>query len=244
MSLAFDKLALNHQSLLALPFEEGARLVTHDNAKPHHTLVLSGTPPTWNSLPSGLPYIHFVVGDYLQCPAIDSVDLDFTGDFSLAAWVSPIYGAQPMVIMCRNGTDVCGWCMFLYDNTGPPPLGQLLSLRTNQVGSHCECWATGYTGGVWQLAGYTRNSAGASAIAYRNGAALATHLTGGMLNPVACAGAPAKKLLVGIQDGEGSSQYGGDIAGGPCGPRAWERELSANEWKEMFERERHWFLGV
>ena len=238
MTLSFDKLALNHQVLLALPFEEGIRLVTHDNAKPHHILTLTGTPPTWNSLPSGLPYISFDgAADYLQCPAADSVDLDFTGDFSLAAWVNPNYTGSAMVIMCRNATDVCGWCMWLYNN---PTHGPILSLRTNQgaPGDHCECWGGNFPGGVWQLAGYSRSQAGASAICYKNGVALVTHPDpAGMLDPVA----GAKKLLIGVQDGEASNFFKGGIAGGPCGPRAWDRELSPSEWKEMFEQERHWF---
>jgi len=241
VAIAFDKKSVNHQLLLGLTFDEMTGVITHDRAKPYHPMTLSGTPATWNSLPSGLPFLRFDgANDYLQCSAALTGDLDITGDFTLLAWVKPNFvGMGAMVIMCRNGTDVCGWCMWLYDN---PTLGPLLSLRTNQGGSHSECWGAGFTAGEWQLVGYTRNQANVSAICFRNGEPLITNIgAGGMLNPVACAGAPAKKLLIGVQDGEGSNFFKGDIAGGECGPRAWDRELSIPEMKYVFLTEEHWF---
>jgi len=237
--LGYDKKSISDRLVLGLGFDEMAGVITHDRAKPYHPMTLSGTPATWRSLPSGLPYLDADgANDYLQCPAALTVDLDFTGDFTLLAWVNPNYvGMGAMVIMCRNGTDVCGWCMWLYDN---PVLGPLLSLRTNQGGSHSECWGAGFTGNEWQLAGYTRSQANLSAICFRNGKPVVTHLgAGGMLNPVACGG--AKKLLVSVQDGEVSNFYKGGMAGGPCGPRGWERELSAYEMDSLFNYERHWF---
>lgn len=238
--LGYDKKSINDSLVLGLGFDEMTGVVTHDRAKPYHPITLSWG-PTWNSLPSGLPYLQFDGGnDYLQCPGALTVDLDVTGDFSLLAWVNPVYGvpgSSPLVVMGRNGTDVCGWIMFLFNN---PTWGPLLSLRTNQGGSHSECWGAGFTGSEWQLIGYTRNQANVSAICYRNGEGLITHLgAGGMLDPVACGA--AKKLLIGVQDGEAINNFKGGIAGGPCGPRAWNRELSQAEMLYPFLTERHWF---
>jgi len=235
--IGYDNLPHNHQMLLDLPFREGSGLITHDVAKPHHIATLTG-PPTWDWLAlSGLGVLDFDgATEYLQAPACDTVDLDFTGDFSLAAWIYPVYGAGSMVVMCRNTTDGCGWCMYLYDN---PTLGPLLSLRTNQgppISDHSECYGAGFTASVWQLAGFSRDQAGLTATCYRNGKPITTVVcAGGVLDPTACGA--ANKLLIGVQQGEASNFYGGKI----WRPRAGPRKLSAEEWLEMFESERHWF---
>jgi len=238
----YDNLAINHGIVLDLPFREHSVLITHDVAKPHHIATLTG-PPTWTDVltagvgPSDLGILGFNgVNQFLEIPGADTLDLDFIGDFSLAAWVYPIYGATAMVIMCRNTTGIDGWCMFLFDNV---PLGQLLSLRTNQAGpapGYTECWAAGFTDSVPQLVGFSRDSAGLSAQAYRNGRPVTTNMgAGGMIDPVACGA--GNKLLIGIQEGEVISDYSGYM----WRPRAWPRELSAEDWLNLFEREKHWF---
>ena len=239
VAIGYDKKSVNRQLLLGLTFEEMTGAITHDRAKPYHPMTLSGTPATWNSLPSGLPYLQFDgVNDYLQCSAALTGDLDITGDFTFLAWVNPNYaGMGAMVIMCRNGTDTCGWCMWLYDN---PTHGPLLSMRTNQGGSHSEGWGAGFTASEWQMAGYTRNQANVSAICFRNGEPLITHLgAGGMIDPIACVG--TKELLISVQDGEAINFFKGGIAGGYCGPRIWNRELTEYEMKFLFLTEERWF---
>lgn len=57
--IGYDNYSINHQLLVALPFCEMTGTVTHDIAKPHHILTLSGTPPTWNALANDFPYIDF-----------------------------------------------------------------------------------------------------------------------------------------------------------------------------------------
>jgi hypothetical protein len=233
----YDNLELNRQILLDLPFREATGVITHDVAKPHHIATLTG-PPTWDEVAlSGLGVLSFDgAAQYLEIPAADSLDLDFTGDFSLAAWVSPNYvGMGAMVIICRNTTDVCGWCMWLYEN---PTLGTLLSLRTSQGGAtpHTECYAAGFPDSVWQLVGYSRGSAGLTATCYKNGQPVTTVLgPTGLLDPVACGA--ADKLLIGVQDGEIANFYKGKM----WRPRAWPRQLSADEWAQIFDYEKHWF---
>ncbi|GAH81602.1 unnamed protein product, partial [marine sediment metagenome] len=167
--IGYDKLALNHQILLDLPFREATGLITHDVAKPHHIASLAGHAPVWGEIAlSGLGVLEFGAGlnRYLEIPAADTVDLDFTGDFTLATWIYPVYTALAMIIMCRNTTGEgivgCGWCMYLYNNLLFTP-STLLSLRTNQVGSRTECYAAGFPDSEWQLVGFSRDSAGLTA---------------------------------------------------------------------------------
>lgn len=238
----YDNFRINHGIVLDLPFREATGLITHDIAKPHHIATLTG-PPVWTDVlaaaigPSDLGILQLNgVNQYLQIPGADTLDLDFIGDFTLAAWVHPIYTASAMVIMCRNTTGVDGWCMFLYDN---PTLGPLLSLRTNQGGpapGYTECHAAGFTDRESQLVGFSRDSAGLSATAYKNGKPVTTVLgPTGMIDPVACG--VGNKLLIGIQDGEAISRY----SGYKWRPRAWPWKLSDADWLSMFEREKHWF---
>ncbi|MBA7593413.1 hypothetical protein ES703_00333 [subsurface metagenome] len=238
----YDNLGVNHGIVLDLPFREATGLITHDIAKPHHIATLTG-PPVWTDVlaagigPSDLGILQLNgVNQYLQIPGADTLDLDFIGDFTLAAWVYPIYTASAMVIMCRNTTGVQGWCMFLYDN---PALGPLLSLRTNQGGpapGYTECYAAGFPDSEPQLVGFSRDSAGLSATAYKNGKPVTTVLgPTGLIDPVACGA--ANKLLIGVQDGEAISHY----RGYKWRPRAWPWKLSDADWLSYFERTKHWF---
>lgn len=234
--LSYDKLSVNNGIKLDLPFKEASGAITHDVAKPHHIATLTNA-PTWDEVAlSGLGVLAFDgVNQYLQIPAADSQDLDFTGDFSLAAWIYPVYAAHAMMIMCRNGTNTCGWCMFLYDN---PTLGPVLSFRTNQAEDRSECYAVGFPDSVWQLVGFNRDSVGLIATCYKNGKALTTVPDpDGMPDPVACLA--TKKLLIGIQDEEDADEYKGKM----WRPRAWNRQLSVTEWNILFEIERD-FFGV
>jgi len=96
-----------------------------------------------------------------------------------------------------------------------------------------------FTPGEWILIGLTRH--GASGQFYVQGQPVDTLLNGGLTNPVSPAG--GERLLVGVHKVAGvlSNFWKGDIAGGPCGPRSWEREPSAEEMYQVFEYDRHWF---
>lgn len=226
--IGFDNYYINHQLLLALPFVEMFGTLTHDIAKPHHKLTLTGTPPTWNSLVTGFPYIAFDgAADYLQCLAADSDDLRFTsGDFSLLAWLYNTGPAGVDTVMCQNTVDACGW-EFDIDNTGK------IALRTNQGGAHTEISAAAaFTSSAWQLVGVTRHTT--TGQFYVNGDPVTT--TGTLANAVQC-GVGANIFFVGVQNLAASNFWGGYMAL----PRIWERELSDDEMKEICNVERHWF---
>lgn len=59
----FDKVAVNRQMLLSLPFREGVGTITQDVAKPEH-LFTQGDPGggsfAWGNLATGCPYLEFV----------------------------------------------------------------------------------------------------------------------------------------------------------------------------------------
>ena len=225
--IGFDNLAINHQLLLSLPFDEMTGLVTHDVAKPHHELTLTGTPPTWNSLVTGFPYIDFDgAADFLQCPAADSDDLNFTTEeFSLLVW---LYNTGPVgvdSVMCQGEDDVDGWELFIEADAD-------IILRTNQGGAHTDLTATaGFTASAWSLIGVTRFGLGGQF--YLNGELITT--TGALTDPVSVAA--GNIFYVGCQDGGIANFWDGYMAL----PRIWDRLVIASEMKAIFAMERHWF---
>jgi len=236
MTIGYDSLDVNEDILLDLLFDEGTGVLAHDVAKPHHIASLAGHAPAWDKIVgSGLGILKFGSGlhTFLEIPGADTLDLDFIGDFSLAAWVNPVYTPTiPPMIMCRNTTDLCGWSLFLYDN---PTHGPILSFRTNQAGSHCECWAANFPTGAMQLVGCSYDSVAQTVTCYRNGLPLITNYTPPFLVPVACGA--GNKLLIGCQEDELSCWFEEEM----WRPRAWGRKLSDNDWRFIWDSERHWF---
>ena len=171
------------------------------------------------------------IADLLECAAANSVDLNFTnGDFTLLLWINTPTGAGAELLLNQGVVDVDGWEFFTFGTT--------LSFRLNQGGAHTDVSAVAaLTPSVWQLVALTR--VGAVGQFYVNGAPVTT--IGALADAVSCAG--GNKLLVGVQDNEATNFYTGIIGGGGCGPRIWNRALSAAEIAEVFACERH-FLGV
>jgi len=230
MTIGYDKLPINHGILLDLTFEEMIRLLAHDRAKPHHIHTLHGT-PTWSSLANGLPYLNFnsMHPDWLDCPAADTVDLDFTsGDFSIALWLyTPMPPGVPGMIMGRGEVVADGWYMIQTDG--------VLMFATSQAGAVQTTDSVIFLDALeWRLVGVSRS--GASARIFGNGEDItltpATHIDPRTSN---------RELHIGISDNEIGAPLHGKIAGGPCGPRIWGRKLEALEMRQIFEQERHWF---
>lgn len=228
--IGFDNFMANHQLLLSLPFLEGTGTVTHDIAKPHHVLTLTGTPPTWHSLASGAPYIDFDgVADRLECLAAASADLNFTTeDFTLLVW---LFNNGPVLtdsVMCQGADDVDGWELFV----GAIAAGGDITLRTNQVAGHTDLVATaGFTSGAWTLIGVTRSGTGGRF--YSNGEPIPT--VGALTDPISVAA--GNVFYVGCQDVAGGNFWEGYMSP----PRIWDRQLSTYEMQSIFAMERHWF---
>jgi len=245
--IGFDKLDINHELLLGLPFREGAGTITHDRAKPHHILtqhVPGGGSFAWGNMDTGCPYLEFIPigggatdGVYLDCPAADTADLNFTsGDYSIGGWIN--WGAgtsQSEILIGRYATEVDGWDCHLNAT-----LGATLSLRHNHSSlgtNHSTCFSRGWTPGTWWLFGISRLGASLFPLMYRNAAPVVmSYSAGGMLDPDTA----NRDLVMGARAitlaGNWYYDYMWNI-------RVWGRALSEEEWKFIFHREKHW-LGV
>ena len=230
MAIGYDKLSLNAQLLLGLPFEEGTRILTYDRAKAHHELTLNGV-PTWNSLANGLPYLDFNSAnpDWLDCGAAATADLDFTaGDFSGAIWVRPDSVATAQWLIIRGLAANDGWEFYMDPADLVFRTHQAATTQTNRSAAAIIAATT------WNLAGFARD--GTSVRLYLNGLDV-TATAVPLVNPLTS----ARELHIGIQNDEATNPYDGRIAGGPPGPRIWGRALSAYEHLQIFNMEKHWF---
>lgn len=227
--IGYDNLAINHQILLDLPFREGVgALYTHDVAKPHHPLTMVDA-PVWTPLASGLMVLGFNVTDYIFGTAAVTVDLNFTsGDYSLGGWFYFTAGGNDdKTLMARFRVDDMGWELYHYTN-------EILTLRHHHAAGasvRTAAYSENWTFGTWHFMGVSRT--GASAIFYRNGVPLTTTISaGGLIDPETC----NQNFFVGT-DLTGVNDYNGMM----WRPRIWGRALSADEWIQIFEYERHWF---
>lgn len=225
--IGYDKLPYNSGLLLDLTFEEMTGLVVYDRAKPHHpNVTLQGT-PTWITLASGLPALSFdrTNPDWLECPAADTVDLDFiTGDFSAACWLYTLDLSWTSFPFCRGDENVDGWFM--------SRVGSRIAIATNQGGNNQRSWSPEgvITENAWFLLGWSR--AGAVGKTIINGREVTT-VSNAHINPTTS----ARRLHIGIRDDETAMEHNGYMAR----PRIWGAELTDEDWRVMFETERHWF---
>lgn len=186
-------------------------------------------PVTPATLASGLGVLEFKgLSEYLQLLAASCADLDFTSeDYSIGCWFNAESGgADDKTLIGRFLVNDSGWELYHYIN-------EILTLRHHHAAgasSHSACYSAGWAFGTWHFMGVSRS--GASAIFYRNGVALTTTCNGGLIDPETC----NQNLYIG-NDTTGVNLYKGKL----WRPRVWGRALSASEWAQIFERERHWF---
>jgi hypothetical protein len=232
MSIGYDNFSLNSHLVLDVPHFEGLGFLVRDLSKYRINMTVSAT-TVWTTLASGkvvLTYGGDLSGDFLQCSAADSGELDFTSnDFTLMAWIYPLStGGGSDMIMCKSDTDVSGWEFYI-----TIPNLKTVSLRTNQAGSHVGIEAAGVlTLDTWQLVTVTRIGVGGQF--YVNNLPVSTNLGTGLINPVS---AVARKFLIGIQHDETNNCFEGMMTG----HKAWSRALSASEIAMIFGSERYYF---
>lgn len=242
MVRGYDKLDLDYGMLLDLRFREGVGAVTKDIAPPHHELTMVG--PTWVQTPlANVTVLDFDgASDYLECPAADTADLDFTtDDYSIACWINwEDTGVAGEIVAGRYDIDVAhsGWELYLAWNGAVDSL----TLRHHHAGTlvppitgnpRSACYSVGWTRGVWCLLGVVRTGGG-EAVHYRNGVALPM-ITSGLVNPETC----SEDLVMGVRWTKNATWYKGKM----WGLRIWDRALSLFEAQLMWEMERH-FFGV
>jgi len=242
----FDKLAINKNLLLGLPFREGTGLITQDEAKAERILTQNdpgGGSFAWGNLVTGIPYLEWIPigggatdGVYLDCPAADTVDLNFTTeDYSIGAWIN--WGAgtsQSEILIGRYSTEVDGWDCHLNAT-----LGSTLSSRHNHSSllptyDHTTCFSTGWTQGEWYLLGISRS--GADIVHYRNSIPLVmTPTPTAMEDPDTAVG---RDLVMGAR---AITLAGNWYWGMIWNMRVWGRALTPEDWRFILHREGHWF---
>ena len=236
--IGYDNKSINHQILLDIPFLEGAGPITRDQAKPHHEDIDMINTPTWDTLPSGLGVLELDgTNQYLELANADSLDLDFiTTDYSIGCWINWVHNPanDDQIIIGRYEVDVSGWELYLYDDPN-----FYLTLRHHHAGTcpsppdcRTACYSAGWTQGTWHFIGISRS--GVAQIHYRNGVVLPTSCSaGGLTDPESC----AQDLVIGTRFNKVTNFFKNQMQG----LRVWDRSLSASEWLQLFEHERHWF---
>ncbi len=232
MTRGYDKLALDYGMVLDLRFEEGIGLVTKDQARPHHEITLVG-PPVWTQTPRNVTVLDFT-SDYLECPAADTVDLDFTsGDYSVACWICPEDTSTSMNIAGKYVLDTDGWEIYLFDLV----VNGYLQLRHHHASLGPDvrdgCYSMGWVENLWQLMVITRS--GLYPLHYRNGIPLTmAYEVGGVKDPDS---AIARDLVVGARFTKNADYYKRYM----WGLRIWDRALSLFDVQLMFAMEREYF---
>ena len=242
--VAYDKIRPNFSQVMALTFEEGLGTITYDRAKPLREVVLAGTIPTWTQiLPSDITVLDFNgAGDFLECAAVDTADLDFTSeDYSVAVWVNHgVAGAMmPKIVVGRYEiSDIIlanntGWEVYLETN-GP----DYLELRHHHgsfgtwANQRDGCYSTGWATGAWNFLVITRS--GLYPKHYRDGISVpVTYGPNGMRDP----DTNNRDLVAGCRFSKDQDWYLDKMKR----LRLWDRALGADEVWELFLFERSLF---
>ena len=195
--------------------------------------------------PGGIGLLNFVTvggggtdGVYIDCPAADCVDLNFTiGDFSIGCWIKwDSTGGWSEIIIGRYEVNVSGWEVYLNTSGGLNTVSQRHSHNSLAPNTNSNCYSTGWIPGTWAFLGISRIGGNLYPVHYRNGVALTmVYEASGMFDLDTC----NRDLVIGCRFTKDANWY----RGGMWRPRIWNRPLSALEWLNIFERERD-FFGV
>lgn len=222
---SMDKDTLNEDLLLSLPMREATgTATTQDVAKPHHPITLVHA-PVWTQITSALYVLDFNSGDpdYIECPAADSADLNFTsGDFSAVVWTYAHTFAATHLLFSRRSYNTDGWC-FGYN------IGYGLYAGTYQAGDNQSSRGYFNPTNQWVLAGLSRQ--GTSIRVFSWGRDI-TSTAESHTDPVTA----NRDLVIGA-DSNHTSPFDGYL----WNPRIWGRALTPQEHMSIFQRERHWF---
>ncbi len=223
----------NQDMRMYLPFREGSGIITRDHAKATREIDLVNT-PTWTNLASGLPVMALNgINQYMECSAANTVDLDFTGDYSIIGWVNWTDTTASEIIIARyelddTGVNPCGWELYFYNS--------ILQLRHHHVAGGGDyrtgAYSYNWTPGTPWLFGISRS--GAYPLMYRNGVAVEMgYSPGGMLDPDPC----ARDLVIGTRFTKDSDWFSGWIGNlGAIGV-----SLTAEDHMNIFQLNNHWF---
>ncbi len=226
----YDDLTPNLEILLDLPVREATGIITQDEAKPHHPMLMVNT-PDWATLDTDLSVLDLNGTDeYVYCLAADSLDLDFTGSYSLWGWIKWQSANDSQIVIGRYGIDTGGFELYLF-TTG------LLTIRHHHAGgatARTAANSAGWTKDAWHFYGVSRTAGSASVLMVRNSDSLVvTTSAGGLLNPEAI---PAADLVVGVRSSLDDNFYKGRWWRHRAAPVA----LTLAQFRQVYERERRW----
>lgn len=186
-------------------------------------------PVTRSTLASGLDVLTFDgVAEYLLGLAAATGTLNFTsGDYSIGCWFCKEASDDDNILLGKYGLNADGWDVYI-DSTGH------LRHRHHHTPDFDVCYSGGWNTGTWYFMGISRS--GAFPLHYRNGVLLDMTYdpVGGMSNPDT---AITRDLVIGTNSAKDSKFW----VGKQWRPRIWNIALSANDWMQIYTRERHWF---
>ena len=231
MPVLYDKIAINKNIVLDLPFREGIGTITQDIAKPHHPITLVNA-PTWTELASGLTVLVLDgTTQYLQCLNADCLDLDFlNGDFSVGGWINWTVDHFSQIIIGRYEVDVSGWEVYLYAGAT-----DILTLRhhhaagaTQRTGAYSHGWTPGTN---WHF-GISRS--GASVTMSKNGEPV-TVTSDAMIDPETC----AQNLRLGTRFDASSDFFKNKL----WRPKVWRNyAMTETDWRIEYQLQRTKFV--
>lgn len=210
---------VNRGLLFSLPlFERVGENIT-DVAR-HHPVTLVHS-PTWTTLTSGLPVLEFDgLNDYMQVTGANSLDLNLTGDISIAAWVYGNDFSGANLLAGRYEVDVSGWESYFF--------GTSFNFRTHQGGAHTGVSGDGFEDDAWMFVSLSRH--GLYPFIYRDGKAVSMTYGAGITDPVSS----AQDMTLGVRYSKNANYFGGKL----WGLRIWGREVDGSEFRRLYLQER------
>ena len=224
-SVFYDNLGLNDNIVLDWPMTEGIGSTLHDISKSGSTGTFIGDIAAWWPAEIGQPYygmyLFRVWNMYINCPAADTANLNFTtGDYSLACWFNWTVNEYSQILMGKYVLNVSGWELYLTQSVG----GDYVSIRHNHAGgvaTRTAMYSLGWTENILHC--FSMSRTGGTCQHYRNGVPVTTYDGGVPLeDPDSSA---ANDLRCGVRYTEGSNFLNGYLGR----PRAWSRALTADE---------------
>jgi len=234
----YDNLGLNEDIELDLSMLEATGTLLHDESKNHIVATQHKTAGTivWDALAAGRYGIQlanqrilgsYINKQYLDAPAADTANLDFTsGDYSLAIWFRWIWDSYSQILFGKYAVDTCGWEVYLHKASG----NCSLTVRhhhsgeaTDRTASYSYGWEDDST--MWL---FSCSRVGATCQHYLNGLPITTIVSaGGLIDPASSA---ARDLIIGKRF-TGDQNY---LYGHFHRPRAWSKALTVDEHRLLY----------
>ena len=225
----YDNLPLNQGIVLDWPMTEGTGKLVHDQSKSGSIgqLLTGGLPVMWPAaIGTGFygVYLFEVWDQYINCPAVDTTNLNFTsGDYSLACWFRWSIVEYSQILMGKYILDDSGWEVYL-TNAGGLDYVSVRHHHSLGATARTSSYSTGWPVNILHCWSYSRT--GTTAQHYRNGLPVTT-TSSVLIDPESSVG---NDLRLGVRFTEGANWFNGYLGR----PRAWNRALTAAEHRQIY----------